>query len=464
MHHNGLGIVGYGLVKEFWDGRSYTGDERLLYQEEFYEYRIPVEWDPASDCRSHPVSVQGLPYRQTSSLLEPEKHPVQQLLIQLRMNSVLDDYPIHAFSWTFQSPATAIKRMDKSSFLHRGTGIPKKNAAFFGLPDDGLESPRKITLHVDGTVFEGRFDMDAVHSRYRMFWLGDLAQEIRTRFPRYYELFNSGQAIVGDTPTMRFEKQSDTNYEVSWESPKQGPLASEAKQSEWSDEELHAAVAAYFGMLRREMSGESYNKAKVNEELRQDVLSNRSKGSVEFRMANISAVLEDLCHPIVKGYLPRGNVGSNVSDRIRDIIFDEGLLNRQDYTPTDDNEKLDQRVSTLIKKGITGKPKGRKKPQRSEKNQTSYERDPLVKAWVINNANGICELCGEPGPFEDKHGNLFLEEHHVVPLADGGSDTVENAVALCPNCHRKCHLSPEKLNIAMDLEKRIKRIDLSLLP
>jgi 5-methylcytosine-specific restriction protein A len=29
--------------------------------------------------------------------------------------------------------------------------------------------------------------------------------------------------------------------------------------------------------------------------------------------------------------------------------------------------------------------------------------------------------------------------HHRVRLADGGDDTTDNAVALCPNCHRKAH-------------------------
>ena len=27
----------------------------------------------------------------------------------------------------------------------------------------------------------------------------------------------------------------------------------------------------------------------------------------------------------------------------------------------------------------------------------------------------------------------------IVELSKGGEDTVENAVALCPNCHRKMH-------------------------
>ncbi|HDR7378766.1 TPA: HNH endonuclease [Bacillus toyonensis] len=38
-----------------------------------------------------------------------------------------------------------------------------------------------------------------------------------------------------------------------------------------------------------------------------------------------------------------------------------------------------------------------------------------------------------------KDGTPYLEVHHVVPLATGGEDSVENAVALCQNCHRKAH-------------------------
>lgn len=368
------------------------------------------------------------------------------------------DFPVDAYSWTFLSPTTSVKRMDKSSFIHRGTGIPKKYATLFGLPEDGLEAPRKITLHVDGTEFEGRFEMDAVRSRYRMFWLGNMAQQIQNRFPEYYKTFDSGQAFDGDAPTMMFEKLTDTSYAVTWESPVSGFRATDEKQTDWSDEELHAAVTAYFGMLKKESDGEPYSKSDVNKELRQDVLAQRSKGSVEFRMANISSVLENLCHPTVKGYLPRGNVGNKVSDRIRSIIFDEKLLDLEDYTPTADNGELNQRVSTLINKGITGKPKGRNKPHRVEKSQPSYERDPLVKAWVLENAKGICELCGSLGPFVDKHGNYFLEVHHVVQLADGGPDTIENATALCPNCHRECHHSTEPSEMASKLYDMIERI------
>ncbi|SFB88291.1 HNH endonuclease [Marinospirillum celere] len=50
------------------------------------------------------------------------------------------------------------------------------------------------------------------------------------------------------------------------------------------------------------------------------------------------------------------------------------------------------------------------------------------------------QACGTPAPFNRKSdGTPYLEVHHKTPLALGGEDTVENAIALCPNCHRKAH-------------------------
>jgi len=34
---------------------------------------------------------------------------------------------------------------------------------------------------------------------------------------------------------------------------------------------------------------------------------------------------------------------------------------------------------------------------------------------------------------------LTLEIHHIVPVAEDGSDTADNLVALCPNCHSLHH-------------------------
>ena len=69
-----------------------------------------------------------------------------------------------------------------------------------------------------------------------------------------------------------------------------------------------------------------------------------------------------------------------------------------------------------------------------------YNRNADVVASVLIRANGICESCGNQAPFIRRKDNTpYLEVHHKIKLADGGKDTVGNAEALCPNCHREAH-------------------------
>jgi 5-methylcytosine-specific restriction protein A len=69
----------------------------------------------------------------------------------------------------------------------------------------------------------------------------------------------------------------------------------------------------------------------------------------------------------------------------------------------------------------------------------TYTRSELTKQFALRSADGVCQGCGEDAPFVDKHGDPFLEVHHLHRLSDGGPDNPENVVALCPNCHRRRH-------------------------
>ncbi|MBS1616410.1 MAG: HNH endonuclease [Bacteroidetes bacterium] len=80
------------------------------------------------------------------------------------------------------------------------------------------------------------------------------------------------------------------------------------------------------------------------------------------------------------------------------------------------------------------------KPKQVIVQQTVFLRNQLVVAEVLYRANGHCEQCQQPAPFlRDSDNTPYLEVHHKTRLADGGDDTVENAIALCPNCHRQVH-------------------------
>lgn len=81
-----------------------------------------------------------------------------------------------------------------------------------------------------------------------------------------------------------------------------------------------------------------------------------------------------------------------------------------------------------------------KKPARTQVVSTAFLRNPDVVAEVLIRAKGKCDGCKNPAPFKRASDDTpYLEVHHRVHLADDGDDTVENAVALCPNCHRKAH-------------------------
>ena len=74
---------------------------------------------------------------------------------------------------------------------------------------------------------------------------------------------------------------------------------------------------------------------------------------------------------------------------------------------------------------------------------TVFVRNPDVVAEVLGRANGYCEQCKEVAPFlRTKDGTPYLEVHHIVQLSKGGEDSVNNALGLCPNCHRKAHFGP----------------------
>ena len=99
--------------------------------------------------------------------------------------------------------------------------------------------------------------------------------------------------------------------------------------------------------------------------------------------------------------------------------------------------------------------KGKKVPGTATVERVVRERHWAVAEYAKRKAKGRCDLCRETGPFSID-GVPFLECHHVLPLAENGSDMIENAVALCPNCHRKMHM----VSAAGDKETLRQRISL----
>lgn len=80
------------------------------------------------------------------------------------------------------------------------------------------------------------------------------------------------------------------------------------------------------------------------------------------------------------------------------------------------------------------------KPDKIQTISYAFVRSPDVVAEALLRAKGFCERCGLAAPFQRKsNGSPYLEVHHKIPLSEDGTDTLENVLALCPNCHREVH-------------------------
>jgi len=120
--------------------------------------------------------------------------------------------------------------------------------------------------------------------------------------------------------------------------------------SAWSEQEQRALVAAYNAMMRASSTGKPFNKAAINRYLRNDsnntkqelanhlqasqiglatvsppvsycgALRDRSRGSVELKLMNISGARAHLGLPILPGYKAAPNYQKSLETYIKEAI------------------------------------------------------------------------------------------------------------------------------------------------
>ncbi|MYL56178.1 HNH endonuclease [Virgibacillus halodenitrificans] len=96
------------------------------------------------------------------------------------------------------------------------------------------------------------------------------------------------------------------------------------------------------------------------------------------------------------------------------------------------------------------------KPSSRISNVEIFERDEYVVEYAKRWAKGYCQLCEKAAPFLDKQGEPYLHTHHINWLSRGGEDTVENVIALCPNCHERMHRLEDKSDTSK-LQSKVKK-------
>ena len=102
-------------------------------------------------------------------------------------------------------------------------------------------------------------------------------------------------------------------------------MASRASTS-WTALEIDLIVDDYMEMLDLEMRGEKFVKKHRNRALRRRI--KRSRGAVEYKHQNISAVMEVLGLPSIRGYKPMRNYQEALFEAIEKRLAERNLLER----------------------------------------------------------------------------------------------------------------------------------------
>ena len=174
---------------------------------------------------------------------------------------------------------------------------------------------------------------------------------------------------------------------------------------DWTQIEVEVAVSDYFEMLAMELRGEPFNKAEHNRKL-QKRLNNRSKGSVEWKHQNISAVLIELGYPYINGYKPRFNYQTILFKIVEERLTGAANLHEAAATAVEKEVEQPPLIKDLL--AIQVAP-----PRREETTQKLYDQAPTLLKPVRRNylemesRNQALGLAGENLVMEFEHKRLW---------------------------------------------------------
>ena len=118
-----------------------------------------------------------------------------------------------------------------------------------------------------------------------------------------------------------------------------------------------------------------------------------------------------------------------------------------------EERRLAQKPITELLQDYNNRPKN-DLPRRRSQYTMGYDREPRVVVLRKMVAQHKCEVEGCNGArFQVASGEYFVEVHHLLPLAEGGADVLENTVALCPTHHRLLHQAKDKLGLLKQLQQ-----------
>lgn len=118
-------------------------------------------------------------------------------------------FPLKCFSWTILSDRVFIKEMDRSTFLHNGSGIPKDVKKYFNIEKMKKGERKEVKLIYGKKNYDAIIEMDTQpNPRSRIIWKSDFANLIKHKLSDWFYIYSHSKDTGDDVSKMRFEKDS----------------------------------------------------------------------------------------------------------------------------------------------------------------------------------------------------------------------------------------------------------------
>ncbi len=402
----------------------------------------------------------------------------------------LEDEDPREDTWTTDDETCVVKRTDRHVFLHREAVLPEKLRPFFSLADLQPGQKRKVVLWQDQHRYEAFLEKTLhVPPLIRLRWQQDFALLLQKTYPDWYDFFKKSRDEPDDTPLLYLSRRPvPGEYDVAFDrAPVQGAAAEAELPVRPGDVIGNERLREIFrcssqGAMRRSLNtnsvvlvadhtrpacsdqwiGKSFHFTGMGLTGEPGLSFNQNKTLCEAKEKGTRLCLFEVFEEGAYTYIGEVELALNPylsrqTDRentVRDVTVFPLLLKGHAHPP------FRRKTVPSIHGEIPGTPAGDPGPavepppagiRRHTGIPEMFDSDQIIVEYAKRKADGTCQLCNRPAPFKDPDGEPYLEIHHIIPLAEGGEDSIGNVVALCPNCHRKMHV----LNLPAD-EVRLK--------
>jgi 5-methylcytosine-specific restriction protein A len=409
-----------------------------------------------------------------------------------------DDEDPAVDSWTIEDGTSAVKRTDRHVFLYRETVLPEKIQEFFSLKDILPGKKRKIVLWQQNNRFDA-FIEKTLHTPplTRLRWGKEFASLIQRAFPEWYDYFKKSREESGDTPLLYLSRRQDfAEYDVAFDqAPAQGAATdfeAPIKPGEVIDNERLREIfrCSASGAMRRSPAtssiilisdhtrpesddkwiGKTFHFTGMGLSGEPGLSFNQNKALCEAKEKGTGLYLFEVFEPGNYTYTGEVELADNPylsrqtdsEKNLRDVtVFP--LIRRETSHPLPVKKEVPETKEEIVRKKAQKLPMDElefqakyslKEGSRREVVSEVFDGDQIVSEYAKRRAGGSCQLCNLPAPFKNHNGEPYLEIHHIVPIEEGGPDTIGNVAALCPNCHRKMHV----LNLPADVVRLRNRV------